>query len=867
MPENIDTAQASIGELEKKTEKEVKDKDLAEKLKQNHETFFAAVDSAQQTLTEGESSLTNQASKKALSGLGDDIQSYLQQVAATGEYIYSSKDTRGVEKISVHAGKINDRVKEIRDGLPVLKACDYAEYQEKTARENFLDTAATVKQTGEFGGEKLTPERKREVIMMLADKAIDELAPAKKQVGALTSVPEIFSAIPGPEMDMLNTALEDAAKLKLYYETQDFAKQEKYANYFIFLEDTGEVQVTEEFKKLPEEEQAKLLLDLKGVKMRIMDDIGERCATGEEEKRFFNGKTKMAAGELSFAKDDFLAYLKFLEGKGGKSPDEIARQAECKEYLKQIAKMDLALARQKLNLMRESLQGRVTQMTNPGVYDVGVHFMVAKINLDQMDAVLKIAENDIERGLSHSIEEVTEKLRAMDSKSLGPYGDAAALRNWQKSFEKQGYEYDFFDPITGKEQHVVVPAEQHAIFDVLQTQCDLSSEKDPRKREEKILALAKEAREMGLPALARHYYDQYFAKEIEQKTKEIDKAEFTAQMRQNTDLLEQLRTRMEALKPELQKQLSLEWTYKFFPDGITAQRQKELDEAGITFGGELDKIMNIEREKAFTSIVDQEYLKVVKTAVHHDYKVSDMSQISLEHGVETGRYPPGSKGYRIHQWNEAYGDWAINLENFDKKWYEKWRFTDEEWNHAKPMIIIEIAALFASAGVSSLAARAVVGEAVVKRLIANGVTDLAISEACKKGTAHFAMLVVKELGFKEALTYGLGHFIVDNGVYTIVKGAIDETYKPGSPVYTNPAEFFKRFGMNCLLTGPMLAMSGTRLMAGPATSAFAKIGKQLEKVKDTLTPQQLMALSFRASSGKEISMIEFQKILADSIIF
>lgn len=848
MPENIDTAQARIGELEKKTEKEEKDKDLAEKLKQNHETFFAAVDLAQQTLTEGESTLSNPASKKALSGLGDDIQAYLQQVAAAGEYIYSSKDTRGVEKISAHAGKINDRVKEIRDGLPVLKACDYAEYQEKTARKNFLDTAAAVMQSGEFGGEKLTRQKKKEVIMMLADKAIDELASAKKQLGALTSVPEIFSAIPGPEMDMLNTALEEAAKLKLYYETQDFTKQEKYAKYFVFLEDTGEVQVTEEFRKLPEEEQAKLMLDLKGVKMRIMDDIGERCASGEEEKRFFNGKMKMSAGELSFAKDDFLAYLKFLEGKEGKSQDEVARQAECKEYLKQIAKMDLAMARQKLNLMRESLQGRVTQMTNPGVYDVGVHFMVAKINLDQMDAILKMAENDIERGLSYSIEEVTEKLRSMDPKSLGPYGEVNALAGWQKGFEDND-------------------GEKHRIFDILQTQCDLSAEKDPQRREEKILALAKEAREMGLPALARHYYDMYFAKEIEAKSKVIDKTEFTAKMRQNTDLMEQLQKRMEALKPELRKQLSLEWNYKFFPDGITAERQKELDEAGITFGGELDKIMDIEREKAFTSIVDQEYLKVVKTAVHHDYKVSDVSQISLERGVETGRYTPGSKGYRVHQWNEAYGDWAINLEDFDKEWYEKWRFTDDEWNRAKPMIIIEIAALFASAGVSSLAARAVVGEAVVKRLIANGVTDLAISEACKKGTAHFAVLVVKELGFKEALTYGLGHFIVDNGVYTIVKGAIDETYKPGSPVYTNPAEFFKRFGMNCLLTGPMLAMSGTKLMAGPAASTFAKIGKQLEKVKDTLTPQQLMALSFRASSGKEISMDEFQKILAGSVIF
>lgn len=853
MPEHIDSEQAKIAELEKKSDKDEKSKDLAAALKQNHETFFSAVDSAQENLKEGQTALQDKVNINALNTFGDDIQTYLQQVAAKGEYIFQSKDPRGVETIPSKAKSINERVGEIKESLPAMKACEYALHQEQAARKEYLDFAQRIKDTGELNGEKLTPEKQQELVVVTVDKAIDELAAAKRQLVLNSSVPGMLAEYYSQTLDTVDASLKDAAKIKLYYEAEDFTKKKEYKKYFIFLEGTGEVKVTDEFKQLPEDEQSRLLLELHGLKKKVADDIDEKSANSDEERGFYNAKKKMQEGELAFAKKDFLTYLKYLEAKGTKLPEEQARLTECKECLKQMALLELSMARKKLDLMRTSIEGRFAQVTNPGVLDVGVQYSQAKIYMDQMSRILDLAERRIESGEAFSIEEVNDQLHAIDPNSIDPHyeDDKFALKSFQKGFTSGD--------------------EQHPIFDVLGVQCDLSKETDPKKREEKILAYAKQAYALGLPDLARQYYDLYFQKEISEKAKEINREEFVQKMRQDSDLQEQLNQRMESLKPRVVEQLKKNWDHKYYPDGITAARQKELADQGITFDGEVEKIMGTEREKGFNMLADQAYMKAVKTAVHHGFEVSDMERMGLGAGVESGLYPPGSKAYRAYQWNEVYGNTFVNLDTYDKHWYQFWKFSDEEWNSFKTMVWIDIGTLIATGGIgtgfSDVAARALVGEAVFSRLLTKGVSEFVIHEALGKGKLYFALLAIKELGLKESVKYGIGHLLVDSTTTYLIKGSINEIIGGDNNIFTSPEKFFGRWGKSVLFSGagklPLVASSfiPTVKMLG---------GRFVDSVAGLSSSQQstlLNSIALRMLGGEKLTEETLLKAFSEGIVF
>ena len=104
MSEKIDQNQAKVSELEAKAKKEEKAKELSGELEKHHETFFGAVDNAQESLTNGESQLQEPQNKQVLKTFGDDIQGYLENVAVTGESLYQSQlkggPSTGKEKIA-----------------------------------------------------------------------------------------------------------------------------------------------------------------------------------------------------------------------------------------------------------------------------------------------------------------------------------------------------------------------------------------------------------------------------------------------------------------------------------------------------------------------------------------------------------------------------------------------------------------------------------------------------------------------------------------------------------------------------------------------------------------------------------------------
>lgn len=845
MSEKIDQNQAKVSELEAKAKKEEKAKELSGELEKHHETFFGAVDNAQESLTKGESQLQEPQNKQVLKTFGEDIQGYLENVAVTGESLYQSQlkggPSTGKEKIAAEAGKMNERVGEIEKGLPVLKACEYATSQETEASKTYIDWAKNILNEGKLGEEKLTPAKKRELVTGAADKAVEMLAAAKKEMKQAGSAPDILSDYYRATMDTVNTALEEAGKLKLFYETKDFTDQEEYAKYFVMNEQTGEVKKTKEFDALPIEKQNELLIQLHGLRKKVADEIEEKCALDKEEKLYFEGKKLMVSGDLTFAKRDFLAFIDHFSAKKEKSHEEETRIKECKEYLKQIGLLEVSTARQRLALMKKSIDARFASVTNPGQLESGVSYAEAKISMEQMATVLEMTEKRIQSGESMTIEEVDKKLRELDVDKIDPNYEEEkfALKAWQNNFEFNG--------------------KTHGIFNELVTQELINQETDQKKKGQLILNLAKNAYANGFPDLARQYYDQYFLPEIQKKSKEISKSDFTQDLLGKTDFQKQLNSRMASLEPELRESLSKEWNHKYFPDGVTEARQKELEDQGISFDSELKKAMDTEKEKIQGSMIDEEYMKVVKTEVHKDFKAYTKAYSNVESG--------GPKADRAGAWNDVYGNTFHNLDSFDTHWYEVWKFSDEEWNKFKTMAIVDIGTLMVSGGMATVAAEGLVGVAVMERLAVAGVSKVVVNEALKKGSVYFAMLVVKELGWKEAVKMGLGHFIVESGVFHTVHSALQSGVYGTSEAFTDPLAFFESWGAGALQFGAVKAAHLGFSFKPSSESFLGKLADKFMASTGSIGVQNLTGLALMAMSGEEITEEKIAKMQQNNIIF
>ncbi|MFC1748029.1 hypothetical protein ACFL2V_04410 [Pseudomonadota bacterium] len=581
MPEGfqgkIDTSQAQISGVEKKAEAKEETAELKAKLQEHHNTFFGSVDGTQSDITKAMGELQDPNNKGMLKDFGSEIQMYLQQVATAGEQIYQAKindkEAAGLSTISEKARVINDLISEIKQHIPALKAMEESERAYNEKAKPAMDEVQRI-----MDDMQLNPVEKKKQILEATDKSVDELAEAKKILKKvpITSVPDVMRPAYEETEKFMNDGLEEMAKIKTYYEVRDFAKSDRYRQYFAFNEETGEITSTEAFRKLPEEGQQRILMELHAVKKKIIDEIEAKCAVSEEEKAFYEGKELLASGDWIGAK---AALLTFVNG-GEVYTEDAQRIPEAKELLKQIALMELSQAQLQLNLLKSSIEAQFAGLTT-GKLEMGVDHMTANLFLKDMEAVMAQAREMIESGEVLTIEGVRSKLRKLDAGSTGP------LRRFQMGFQsKEG----------GKMQY-------NLSFDVLRTQARLNNESDPRKRGQMMLAEAKKARDAGLPDLARHYYDMYYQEDLARHAKKVSRNEIAIDLATDSDAQAQLNSQMSALRTQ-----------------VIAEYQKKHGREPTA--EELNGILKPQKQKIMNMMVERAYSKAVKASLHREMMAS-----------------------------------------------------------------------------------------------------------------------------------------------------------------------------------------------------------------------------------------------------
>ncbi|MCC7197143.1 hypothetical protein IT413_03015 [Candidatus Peregrinibacteria bacterium] len=216
------------------------------------------------------------------------------------------------------------------------------------------------------------------------------------------------------------------------------------------------------------------------------------------------------------------------------------------------------------------------------------------------------------------------------------------------------------------------------VFDMFVQQRKLN-DADPEKRKQATLEEAQKARDRGLTGLSRQLYESYFAKQLQEGAKLVDKAKVREKTLNNGDVKKRLEEGITKWKEEYKKQ----W-------GRDAE-DAEIQEA---------------RGKMQNMVVSEAYNKEVKLSTYS----------MLE----------GASGPEAEEWRKVYGG-TVAIENFGQGGVLTAFWTDEEWNALPVKVGVFTAVTIASAGVGSaavagtgMAARAVLGEAIIGRVLATG---------------------------------------------------------------------------------------------------------------------------------------------------
>lgn len=248
---------------------------------------------------------------------------------------------------------------------------------------------------------KLSLIEKRDKLVKSADTAIDELAKAKIALKGIPhgTVPEGLTEHHKMLVKATDDLLGEMRKIKLYYEKRDFAHSDKNKEYLIFNEKTGEIKNKEAYEKLSDKEKDRISSELLFIRKKILDEIGEKCASSEIEKKFFLAKRELANGDWIYAKQLLLEYARvqrkahttqevsysydIAENKtiavygprkwdDKRSKEEIGQNNETEKILKQITLMEIAQSRRRLHLIKTSLAKKVGRHNNKsGPYSSG----------------------------------------------------------------------------------------------------------------------------------------------------------------------------------------------------------------------------------------------------------------------------------------------------------------------------------------------------------------------------------------------------------------------------------------------------------------------------------------------------------------
>lgn len=577
-----------------------------------------------------------------------------------------------------------------------------------------------------------------------------------------------------------NKDLQDVADVKLYCVTHDLVESAEMNKYFVFKAD-GTVEETSAFKGLDVWTQQELLKKLHSLPIQIQLEMEEKMAT-PEEKNLIEGKKKMAGGDWIGAKTDLLKYYNETAGKEGVDQSRIGETKEMLKQIAKLEVAQCAARIQamrasiqgryewRLNPGSKTTYGTQTASQAELYLEDMSHLLVKAEQMIESGEVLTIGDAELKLrklagSLTAPVTDTHDKLLELKKKSaqdyynenyqktlaaarravaewkpfIGPETDMAYLEARKQKLihrvsqlEKMNPEQFYAEALSGAQQSYNDARAENAlyrfnrgmtgpsqVFDVFAQQRILNNP-DPKKREEGMLKLAKAARDNGLPSLARQYYDMYFAKELEEESKKITKAEVLKKFVESEENGERINEQVEKWKEDFKKKAGREAT------------EDEIGEA---------------RGQMVGFMVDDAYSTELKKRVHVNFQGKDTA--------------------RAKAWDEAYGG-VVAVEDIGQEGMFEGIWTDESWNELPKKVTITASIIIVSIGTAGAATEALAlgraASAVATRLLGKS----AVARAIAWGAEPVVDLAVESLFF--ASTEGMLNGVVEGDWSTYASG-------------------------------------------------------------------------------------------------
>lgn len=202
--------------------------------------------------------------------------------------------------------------------------------------------------------------------------------------------------------------LKEMADLKVTMKARELVKglsedDQKY----IQIDKDGHIFKTPEFANLSKERQMELEAKFKLLEIEVAMELDEKTAS-EREKGFIDGRKKLIGGDIFGAKAELLKYWNTEINKEGHDEGHID---QCREMLKQIAKIELAQMAQRLAAMKEAVKSRYNNNLPGSRTDFGTdNYYQANVFINNMAHVIDAAEELIDSGQALTIDDASNTL-------------------------------------------------------------------------------------------------------------------------------------------------------------------------------------------------------------------------------------------------------------------------------------------------------------------------------------------------------------------------------------------------------------------------------------------------------------------------
>ncbi len=352
------------------------------------------------------------------------------------------------------------------------------------------------------------------------------------------------------------------------------------------------VEQTEEFKKLPPEQQKIFLSQYAAVPAEVTLDLTRKMDM-KEDKDWNEGLAKFENGDWQGAKKQLLNYC----NKFSSNADKSVQVSSATSLLQAIVKIEFQQAKENFQTMADvqSDRGEINGVTRE---DLGVSVLMGWKKIDAAEGVINSKKCPL------TIEEVWSQVGRAGGKDLVVDG------------------ISFMDP---------------------RVQQRMLAEPDPEKRRANILQLAKAAQDAGMTPFAKKYYEMYFSEQISEKKKTISRDDVVKAFDSKPDSQEQVRAGIKAAHEQAKTKFITERNRRLGLNGYVALNPNDpviLEENKILAKWEADYSANsgdIE-QRVRNGIIDDLWTKEAKKAVHKD-------MMSVPDNVNLN----GSK-----EWKEAY---------------------------------------------------------------------------------------------------------------------------------------------------------------------------------------------------------------------